>query len=277
MPRGISRYDEASHQRRLWTPDAVRPFRGAWYRFTDPSCLTFSGANISGARDLFGVHDLTTASQSGAVVGWTTGADFMAPHRVAQIPSIEAYLKATIGSGQPLLTSTVLTVVGLCTSAASNNRGLCGIRTEHTTDFGPWVGSSGYGDFVQRGSDSFLTGYSQAINIGYPLNTWFLWSAQVGVNGFLHEVFLNDALTATASADRGGAIGTTSKTRLNIGTGDVWSNEGLTGQLAEIVILTNASNQMRRCAAGYLAHRYKMQHLLPAGHPFKNDPPLIGS
>jgi hypothetical protein len=100
------------------------------------------------------------------------------------------------------------------------------------------------------------------------------------VNAFLHEVFRNDAMSATASANRGGALGTTAGTRMNIGAADVLqsSAEYLNGQIAEMVIFAGAglSNHLRRKAAGSIAWRHGMQRLLPASHPYRNRPPLIG-
>jgi hypothetical protein len=280
MPRGLSPYASARIQSRLWTPALARQYRGAWYRFTDPSCLTISGGNVTGARDLFGVHDLTAAT-SGANLSYDVGLGEMARYRMPTFPAggaSGAYLKATLSSGQALYNATAIQVVALCRTASSTRKGLCTVRSNHSADFSSWSGS--FADFAQRGTDSFLTGYAQVISIGYSTNTWFIWSAQVGINGFLHEVFRNDAMTATASSNRGSNVGTTAGTRMNIGAADVLqsSAEYLNGQIAEMVIFAGAgvNNHLRRKAAGSIAWGHGMQHLLPAAHPFRNRPPLIG-
>lgn len=279
MPRGVSRYDEAQQQRRLWTPEEARPYRGAWYRFTDPSCLTISSGNVTAARDLFGLHDLTAAT-SGVNLTYDAGLGEMAMWRMPTFPAggaTGAYLKATLSSGQPLFNAGVLQVVALCRTASTAKKGLCTIRHQSGSDFTSWAGN--FADFCQRGQDSFLTSYNSTVNIGYSTNTWFLWCAQFGINGsFLHEVFRNDALTATASANRGSGINTNTGTRLTIGCADVAlaSAEFFNGQIAEIVITCAGNNHLRRKIAGYIAHRHGRADLLPAGHPYKNAPPLIG-
>lgn len=280
MPRGVSRYDEARLQRRLWTPEEARPYRGAWYKFTDPSGLTISSGNVTAARDLFGLHDLTAAT-SGVNLTYDAGLGEMARFNMPTFPAggaTGAYFKATLSSGQPLYNAGVLQVVALCRTASTTRKGLCAIRGNFTSDFSSWTGS--FADFCQRGQDSFLTGYTNTVNIGYSTNTWFIWSAQFGINGsFLHEVFRNDALTATASSNRGSALGTTAGTRLNIGAADVLqsSAEYLNGQIAEIVITCGGNDPLRRRIAGYIAHGHGRADLLPAGHPYKNAPPLIGA
>lgn len=276
MPFALSPYEEARRQGKLWTPDLIRGNGGAWYAFDDPRDLTFTSGNITGVRDRFGRHDLTAATTGAGAITYVEGAAEMATRRVAAIPVNSAYLKATLSSGQPLYTAGVITVVALCRLGNVTRRGLCTIRANHSGDFNSWTGN--YADFAQRGQDSFLTGATSTVNIGYSTDTWFVWSAQFGVNAFLHEVFRNDAIVATASANRGSALGTTAGTRLHIGTADVatGSNEGLTGQLAEIVILVNAPDALRRMTAGYMTHRLGMQHLLAPNHPFRNRPPLNG-
>jgi hypothetical protein len=274
MPRGTSPYDEARLQGRLWTPDHARGNAGAWYRLSDPSTLTFSGGNVTGARDLFCNHDLGYYG----TVAYSAGLGELARYTLPTFPAgtTPGYLKASLGAGTPLRGATVLTVVALCRTASTTRKGLVAIRASNVSDTLSWSGA--FADMCLRGHDAFLTSYGQPISIGYSTNTWFIWSHQFGVNAYLHETFLNDAMTATASANRGSAIGTTAGTRLHVGTSDVLnaSAEFFDGQIAEMVILINGTDRLRRLSAGYVAWQHGMQHLLPASHPYRNRPPLIG-
>lgn len=57
MPRGVSPLDEARLQRRLWSPEELRPI--AWYDASDLSTLTLGASGITAWRDKLGRSALT--------------------------------------------------------------------------------------------------------------------------------------------------------------------------------------------------------------------------
>lgn len=273
MPRGLTPSDQARAQGLLWTPAQARSNGGAWYRFSDPSTLAISSGNVTAARDQFGRYDL--AATGSASIAFSAAYGELG--RLGRLPTFPGNPTGHFYhqmSGGPLASATRLQVVALCrTGVSGTTRGMCAVRAQ-TNEASSWPAP--YADMASRGTDSFLTGFVNTVNIGYSLNTWFIWSQQFGINGFVHEVFRNDALAATASSSKGSDIGTTGAT-IRVGAANpVIATENWGGQIAELLILVNGSDALRRKVAGYIAWRHGMQQLLPAGHPYRNRPPLIG-
>jgi hypothetical protein len=278
MPRGTSPLDEAQLQRRLWTPRAAIGNLAAWYRFSDPATLTVSGGNVTGARDLRGIHDLTSAGAGNLAYSAALGELAWAGNLPTWPGSSIAYLFAA-GLAGLIKTTQKPQVIALCrTAGGTTTRTLFALRAWPDAESGGW--GSPFADLCGRGTSSFTTGNGRNVNIAYSLNTWFLWSQQFDINqpGGLpaHEVFRDGAMSATASFASIGALGTTGN-RLRIGQGSPnQSGENWNGQIAEIVILGDGNDPLRRLCEGYIAWGHGVQHKLPAAHPFRNRPPLIG-
>jgi hypothetical protein len=240
MPRGVSPLDEARLQGRLWSPNALR--LGAWYDAADLA---------------------TIATVSGAVTNW----------------------RDKSGNGRnltPMATRPTYTENGLnnrpALSWAGGQRGMTwtgaafspvrtfGVaRYEGTTPFGQTSALMSYN--YSGLNDLFLAGTT---------DRW-LFDRLVFLNG--NESSSDVALPAVASpflwVDNVAA--SAGRTALWIGNHGGGQSPAWRGKIAEVVItLFVPTLRDRRTIEGYLAWKWGLDANLPANHPFRNRPPLIG-
>jgi len=82
----------------------------------------------------------------------------------------------------------------------------------------------------------------------------------------------NSQLRLNGTLLNSGNIGTTSFSSINLGANEAESSS-IEGYLAEVVAF--ADNSQQTVVEGYLAWKWGLVANLPAGHPYKNSPPII--
>jgi hypothetical protein len=242
MPRGVSPIDEARLQGRLWSPDALR--LGAWYDAADLATIATASGAVTDWRDKSGNgRNLTAVS--------------------TQRPTYTANgfnNRPAINYGAALNTNRMS-----WTGAAFNPVRTFGVA--HWEGPNPFVGYSGLLSFNYAGnSDLFLAEESRQ---------WF-GSRSVFLNG--NDPIANPLPTIQSPFLWGdNEAANAGRTFMWIGADRNENNRGWRGKIAEVVITLLAPTlQERRTIEGYLAWKWGLDANLPASHPYRNRPPLIG-
>jgi hypothetical protein len=257
MPRGVSRYDEARLQGRLWTPD-----RG----------IIRSGLNLDAQRNITVVSGAVSQwDDSDRLWSFTQGTAGLRPAYQEtgwnNTPSVgfTAATQRLVGTASftPLVTTAAFTAFTVINQTAT------GWFFEH----GPTTPTARTG-LVVIGADLYAVLNGQvsitpiATNTNYVICWRFDGSAStksiVRVNGALAT---SGAITATA---------TTSTGALFVGFGP--DPNTFTGRMRDLLILPYAaSDRQIELVEGYLYWKDgRLIQTPPASHPFRNRPPLIG-
>jgi hypothetical protein len=244
MPRGVSPLDEAQLQGRLWEPKSV-PIKAWWV--ADQRITTSSGA-VTQWIDIIGN---AVASQ---------GTDANRP-RLTSINNKQALLFR--GSDGLVLSPNL-----------SNHRGVAIVyRDTSTTSYSTFLGS------VYNGTTAAYHGATTNAAIFDALYT--ASETRNGVNRRNGVSIGNGLSTARPSQNCVQIhIPTALFTDRNISTigYDPFSlARAITGAIGEIIVFSGALNNSQiELVEGYLGWSWGLQDLLPAAHPFRNRPPLIG-
>jgi len=242
MPRGVSPLDQARLQGRLWSPNVFR--LAAWYDAADLSTITTLSGAVTDWRDKSGNGRNLTAS-------------------VGQRPTYTA----SGFNNRPAINY----------GAAQNNNRLSWtgeafnpVRTfgvAHWEGPSPFVGYSGLLSFPFTGNDSLF--------LVEVANQWF-GARQVFLNG-------NDPIAtplptiSTPFLWVDNVAAGAGRTTIWIGADRAEFNRGWRGKIGEVVITSfEPTLRDRRTIEGYLAWKWGLNANLPANHPFRNRPPLIG-
>ena len=243
MPRGVSPIDEARLQGRLWSPNALR--LGAWYDSADLA---------------------TIATVSGAVTDW----------------------RDKSGNGRNL--TAVSTQRPTYTANGFNNRPAINYGAALNNNRLSWTGAAfnpvrTFGVAHWEGPNPFAA-YSGLLSFNYagnndlflaePSNQWF-GARQAFLNG-------NDPIATPLPTIQSPFLwgdneaASAGRTFMWIGADRNENNRGWRGKIAEVVItLFVPTLQERRTIEGYLAWKWGLDANLPANHPYRNRPPLIGA
>lgn len=246
MPRGLNPYDEAWLQRRLWTPNVLRP--SVWFDAADLSTLTLVSGDASEWRDKSGNG-----------------------RHVSQATAANRPTYAALGlNGRPTLDW----------GSALNNKGFQNLSV---SNFNPtryfivadYDGADPFNEFAGLVSH---TPFGVAGDLLITNNSSTIW--------YTGTYFHNGNPTATATAlptisspfvlAPNFAPGT-NKTALFIGNDRFLTGQtrGWRGKISEVIAIDYApSVAERNRAEGYLAWKWGIP--LAATHPFVNRPPLIG-
>ena len=276
MPRGLSRLDEALLQNRLWSPALLLP--QLWLDAADLSTLTIpSTTAVSQWRD-----------KSGYNRHFASGNLNTRPLYRAQgfngRPCLENVTadSMTIGSsglGRSVGCITCAIVGSHPVVAFTSNSSELSISVGSTTQArfamspNPF-GANVYGFFGRRldgdGSANFASSTDALANRGNP---WIRIGQRVYSSGVGNH-WTNGTQDMTALA--GGTSGTTSDT--DSFSGSIFSSTPNGTKLSEIVLThSQMTPQEREALEGYLVWKWWGNGgTLPALHPFKNRPPLIG-
>jgi hypothetical protein len=243
MPRGVSPLDEARLQGRLWSPDALR--LGAWYDAADLA---------------------TIATASGAVTDW----------------------RDKSGNGRNL--TAVATQRPTYTANGFNNRPAINYGAAQNNNRLSWTGAAfspvrTFGVAHWEGPNPFV-GYSGLLSFNYAGNS-DLFLAEVSNQWFgARQIFLNgnDPIATPLPTIQSPFLwgdneaASAGRTFMWIGADRNENNRGWRGKIAEVVItLFVPTLQERRTIEGYLAWKWGLDANLPANHPYRNRPPLIGA
>ena len=246
MPRGTSRHDEAQLQRRLWTPNVLRP--SVWFDAADLSTLTLVSNDASEWRDKSG----------------------NARH-VSQATAARRPTYAVSGlNGRPALDW----------GSAINNKGFQNLLV---SNFNPtryfivadYDGAEPFNEYAGLVSHNFTasTDLMMANNVG---SNWFS-PASCFHNGNPTAVQVALPTISSPFVVASNFAHNTNRTNLFIGNDRFLTNltRGWRGKISEVFAIDYVpSVAERNRAEGYLAWKWGIA--LDASHPFVNRPPLIG-
>lgn len=263
MPRGISRYDEAAFQGRLWTPERSGVGIAAWFDASDLSTITYGASGISQWRD-----------KSGNVRHFNQSVDGNRPI----LTSIGLNNQSTIYqdgtddffNASYTYTGTEITVflVSRITSGGGTNARALSFANGTTADW--------------SSNDTFFIGYQGGNNIRFFRNATIVAASTIttrGTNAFAVHAITKTGGTATVSSNGEVPVsGTTSTAGFNLtyiqtGSGGDYSQ----GDFAEVIVIPSFVTETQRDVfVGYLAWKWGLVDILRASHPFISRPPTIG-
>jgi len=256
MARGVTRYDEAQLQGRLWTVEQLTPALVSWYDANDPTTITivtnFFGSRVSEWRDKSGNN-----------------------RHVAQSNEVERPTYNYSGlNGRPAVVwpnnvnNCSLAWTG---SAYSPIRSYAVARFVPNPEAPPRVGLCSHNYSVQP--DIAITIVSPA-----PSSSPLFWDVNFGGVGFHNGSSVAEANTYNTVINPfiwTNVSGSTSRTVLWIGSDRGLATRGWMGQISEFIQISIVPTlRERNLIEGYLAWKWGIS--LVADHPFANRPPLIG-
>jgi len=261
MPRGVSRYDEAQLQGRLWTPAAIRSSLVGWWDASNLPSLTLVSGAASQLDDLSGFGRHLTQGTAGSRPVWTTN-DCLAFDGSGD--------EMATGSAWSATTEGEIFIAGVWTdSIGSGTRGTVGMNGRNlsgmiasagtTTAHFDWNGNSGSNRVTASGT--------------FPVNQRDVWSFTNSVARGLQRIRWNGT---TVGSDANGQSPSISGV---IYWGSYWSSSfSHGGHLCEWLVSRDVSDITAMRVEGYLAHKwgFRVRNLLTASHPYRNAPPLIG-
>lgn len=247
MPRGISLYDEAILQRRLWMPNVLSP--ALWFDAADLSTITIA-TGVSEWRDKSGNARHVTQSNSSFRPSYSlTGGPNNLPHLF------------TTSQQRYLVRSTRFDTNGgfVITVYKKNSNGANSSSLNRVVDI------SG----TTNGAENDKVGFSQGLLIGESASTpstdWKIAfasrSGMVKTNSYvsIFGTLIHNGFSPWEA----------------VGWGD--PEYDLIGSISEIIMLGRIpSTSSIQLIEGYLAWKWGLQNRLIATHPFANRPPLIG-
>lgn len=257
MPRGVSRYDEARFQRRLWTPaNDPAGYVTRWFDASDLTTITANGSNqVSAWKDKSKNKDTATQAT-------TANMPILAFDGVfGPMPS----LKFTSASAQNLnfgpLGTGNMSYVALVerNTFTTNHRTI--LSGQSATSPQMRIDTTHQIELLSAGVASIMTATKVIAQGPAILSAQLGTSNQIRTNGTLET-----GGSSTTFSNGVGRIGG------NYGTG-----EDFDGRIAEIVVYSGfLPTRKVQQIEGYLAWKWGQQELLLAGHPYAQRPPLIG-
>jgi hypothetical protein len=273
MPRGVSPVDEARLQARLWTPESTLP--SLWLDAADLSTLVVDGSGVNTWRDKsgFGRNATTTVRKpallSNAInglpaVNFTAASATKLDTPDFNIAPNRAFCTFAVVSGAGLLSNFRRIAVTKLTGDTSSP------SAAYPQFYLGSVNAAGSAMQIAGGSGTTspaLTG----LGTGPQLLTGAFGTAGLAANE--NAISANGGARATL-AGQSAALSTTGvRVGSDVGTagGSSWN-----GWIAELIMTLALSFPQVQAVEGYLAWKWGLVANLPAAHPFKSRPPLIG-
>lgn len=249
MPRGVGLnriYDEAQLQKRLWTPDVLRP--SVWFDAADLSTLTLVNGDVSEWRDKsgFGRH----------------------------------VFQATAANRPTYAVSGLNNRPTLDWGSATNNKGLqnLSISNFNPTRYFIVADYDGPNPFNEFAGLVTHTPFNAVTDLLVTNNSSTIWYS----GNYFHNGNPTAASVALPTISQPFVVASnfaqnSNRTSLFIGNDRFLTGltRGWRGKISEVIAIDYVpSSADRNRAEGYLAWKWSI--LLNASHPFFNRPPLIG-
>lgn len=261
MPRGVSRYDEARLQGRLWTPN-FKPFTQIAFDLQEQSAISFlTGTTISQVADLSGKGRHLTGAGSSTnlqIAGFTAG------NAIGNVLSQPAsrYGYTTISGS---FSATSLIIAFLSVNDANLNQLFDMRNSSNSSPLLDDNSNSGYGSRARNDAGN-LQGTSSTRVTG----VWDIHAASWNPPNVYER--LNGAQVGSSNPVTGSMTGLN---RLGVfANGDTLAASGVQGSIACLYVLNDYSQIFN--IEGFIAWKWGLVNRLAASHPFKNRPPLIG-
>jgi hypothetical protein len=257
MPRGVSPLDEARLQGRLWSPNVFS--LGAWYDAADLSTISAARGVVSEWRDKSGFGRHVSQATPGKLPAYT-----VAGLNGLNVLTFDGVDDSLVNAAYSFPTAYSFYAVGR-SSATSYGRLL-------------HVGTDAFGFLGTGPAGSYATFFGNGNAWNDVLsNTPTQSIASTSILGVVKANAVGGAIPYINGAAQDAKNGTTNST-----TGFVIGNvsngsQGWRGIVAEIILIPALSDDpQRQRIEGYLAHKWGLTANLPASHPYRNRPPLIG-
>jgi hypothetical protein len=258
MPRGISRYDEAAFQGRLWTPADKSISLGVWFDGADLSSISHGTSGISQWNDKSGnnLHatQATDANRPTLKVNAYNGLSAVTFGNSLWLGSSLSASSASEAIFAVINTSASVTGTILGADSSGGRQ----FRTESTDQLGfikqeiVNLGSTGAGNTFNKNRLTLV--YLEYNSTG---NTFYSDGAILGTT-----TFVNPSLTAGKT------------TTISKGAGGI---ENFVGDIAEIIVFQgDLRGFLRQKIEGYLAYKWGFADKLKADHRYLSRPPMIG-
>lgn len=270
MPRGLTPYRQALIQRQLWTPALRAADRAGWWDFSNLPRLSFGAGGITRIDDSFGGAGFLQEGQTSGMpdvsdINGVRAADFNSTNnRLFQWNSGSDSNTTSVAS------AFLVALVFSYTASGSNPR------------LFTFMTSTGGDDWNSANSCAVLHWSSGTSLITYQNNAA---RATTSVPPGEPHVFVVDSDGTTCrhylngTAGGSGAWGTISLGTVRCGIG-VYNNATFTDLRAKLgvaLVLKGAQSTLtRQRIEGGFAWRFGLQAKLPAAHPYRNRPPIIG-
>jgi hypothetical protein len=271
MPRGVNRHDEASLQRRLWTPRHLPATRlSRRYSVADPGSLTTVSGAVSSWADLSGNAAPLTQASSGNRPGFSS-AYFQGKPALTFDGSTSYLEESTLTVVAPYLVVVVVTLL----APMSGYRRIwhAGVGQDQYGYLGQ-ASSGNYATFVGTGGGGGSWFDTTENSPGQPLSanrTHVLAMHNNGASGLIPYI--------NGFKQTGKASATVSTTGFWLGAPYQLISFDLTqlftGGVHELLILSSPTQQDIDRTIGFAA--WKWNSALAASHPYANQPPLIGA
>lgn len=263
MPRGTSPYDEARLQGRLWAPASLAPSH--WYSLNRGGSIGF-GTGIASLGDLSGNGNTLSQATGTAQPAYVTNA--WQQFAAARFDGSNDVMVASAATG---ITNTTQFLVGKINAGGASEDLMLGYGKATDTARGRW--------FYRTPNGTRLGFACWAADLGQSAST----SLDIG-GGYRVWGVRQTGNALVLSVDGAEESNTISGTPLATITAQ-WHLGGLTNSanyftnfdvLETIAFPVSMSLTDMRNVIGSLAWFYGLQNQLPASHPFRNRPPLIG-
>lgn len=274
MPRGYSRYDEASLQQRLWTPDLLRPNLSFWQDAADTSTITIQ-TGVSQWRDKSGNGRNFIQNTAGNQPTYSEreflgrpGITFDGATDDLRLTSIASlignqthglywvFFRRGAGTGSDAYRPSI---------SVWPSNGSADMGALHYVKNNNNLGAS-YPYFANPGSHS----YDLSSGTAYANLVPNIMAFQSNVTGW--GVWRSGTLEGTTNG-----ISTPNSNNAGYVLGkqiNVFRVSSIT--IGEVMMVQNVNTRVRQIIEGYLAWKWGMVDRLASSHPFINRPPLIG-
>lgn len=272
-PKGISLYDQAILQNRLWTPNLFKP--AIWLDASDSSTITLSGSNVTSWNDKSGnARNLTQTTPAQQPTYQATGLNSRPTVRFDGIDDAMQNTAYSFGNSP----SFAYAVFQSSNAAGSLGQIFMASPNPSNTSIGTeLLYINNYGGYT-----TITLKPPSLANASLGVNTTFVTTPQIIGAGFDGsgtspsdvEFILNGTQQTSTTS---GPIGYVSEIGFSIGNRPIQQIVGLNGTISELIFFDSfIFTTNRQIIEGYLAWKWGLQNLLIATHPFANRPPLIG-
>lgn len=247
-----------------WTPAADSWMPKAWYK---PDSLVDGPLSSWADSGEVGTYTATQATVSKRP---TVTTNQLNGNPVVTFDGTDDYLSIASDIFDPTLSTTIFAVMresGATGTAATLFRRSPGVA------FGVNPSTNTVGRLVNTGSGAIGSWNPQG-STPYSEGQWTIAGMRAGI-AFGNLVGYKDGVSDTPTALP--AFGLPAETSTTIGSLE-GTSEFFKGDIAEIIIYnTELEDTERQRVEGYLAHKYGLTANLPADHPYKVDPPRVGT
>lgn len=266
MPRGISRYDEALVQGRLWTPAAVRGDLACWWDFSERGALTHA-TGISAIKSRH-KSDVTMEEGTGSKQPVFSAAGFNG-RACANFSGTNNTLGQVTTANSVMANSfTAAVAFSVLATSGADTRVLAYITTGNDYD------NSASAALLYRSAANTLTTYQNgAVRASTTATDGEAQVFAIDSDGTTCRHFRNGTAGGSGAW---GTISLGSSTRFLIGRFNIGASEtNHKGLWGEGVVVRLYAPWVRQKLEGYLAHRWGLAEKLAGTHPYRNAPPLI--